>query len=93
MDLKVAYFHFPMLTSSRKLWGFMAGGGLPVPSPGIRSVDCSPSLPSGFHSLVRVVPRLRDSSSEVAGRLTASRFSEAGSQTIGPVPPLSLSLP
>ena len=69
------------------------GGGLPVPSPGLRSVDCSPGLPSGFRSLVRVGSRLRDSSSEVTGRLAASRFFGTGSQTVSPVPPLSFSLP
>ena len=49
LDLKDAYFQIPIHGSSRKLLRFMSGGdSLPVQSPMLRSVDCSPGLYQGL---------------------------------------------
>ena len=56
---------------------YIARNDLPLSSPVLRSVDCSPGLHSGVRSHVRMRSRSWNSSSEVSGRLVGSRFLEA----------------
>ena len=68
LDLKDTYFQIPIHPSSRKLLRFMSeGDSLPVPSPVLRSVDCSPGLHQGLRGRVSVGTLQRDQTSPLSG--------------------------
>ena len=71
----------------------VGGDGLPVPSPVLRAVECSPSLHQSLRRRVSVGTLPRDQTAQVPGRLVGSLLLKAGSQAGGLVPALALSHP
>ena len=70
LDLKDAYFQIPIHGSSRKLLRFMSEGTvLPVQSPVLRSVDCSPGLYQSLRGGVGLGSRSRYPTAPLPGRL------------------------
>ena len=68
----------------------VGGDGLPVPSPVLRTVDCSPGLHQGLRGSVSVGTLLRDHTSPLSGRLVGPLlFGEEG-QAGSSVAPLAL---
>ena len=71
----------------------VGGDSLPVPSPVLRTVDCSPGLHQGLRGSVSVGTLPRDQTSPLSGRLVGPLlFGEEG-QAGCPVAPLALSHP
>ena len=71
----------------------VGGDSLPVQSPVLRTVDCSPGLYQGLRSSVSLVTLPRDQTAPLSGRLDGSLlFGEEG-QAVGQGAPLALSHP
>ena len=87
LDLKDVYFQIPTHEVH------VGGDGLPVLSPVLRTVDCSPGLHQGLRGSVSVGTLPQDQTSPLSGRLVGPLlFGEEG-QAGSPVAPLALSHP
>ena len=71
----------------------VGGDGLPVPSPVLRTVDCSPGLHQGLRGSVSVGTLPWDQTSPLSGRLVGPLFFGEEGQVGSPVAPLALSHP
>ena len=92
LDLKDAYFQIPIHGSSRKLLRFHVGGdSLPVQSPVLRSVDCSPGLYQSLRGGVGLGSRSRNSTAPLPGRLVGSLLLGEEGQGVDQGAPLALS--
>ena len=71
----------------------VGGDSLPVQSPVLRAVDCSPGLYQGLRSGVGLSARSRDTTAPLPGRLVGSLLLGEESQGVGQGAPLALSHP
>ena len=94
LDLKDAYFQIPIHGSSRKLLRVHVGGdSLPVQSPVLRSVDCSPGLYQSLRGGVGLGSRSRYPTAPLPGRLVGSLLLGEEGQGVDQGAPLGLSHP